>query len=82
LPTTIAKPGDQARDLQAHHHDYGRPRDVIFVCRRHHEEVHHIGVLPLKRGGFTVPVTASFMPTVASGSNIRLPLALCAPKTA
>ena len=37
--------------LHAHHHDYSKPRDVVWLCRPHHEHVHHEGRLPLKPGG-------------------------------
>jgi len=25
---------------QTHHDDYSKPRKVIFVCRKHHDEIH------------------------------------------
>lgn len=36
----------------AHHPDYGRENRlaVAFLCTRHHEHVHHVGPLPLRRG--------------------------------
>jgi hypothetical protein len=34
--------------LHLHHPRYDRPRDVVATCRRHHEEIHHIGPLRLK----------------------------------
>lgn len=37
-------------DLHRHHPDYSRPLDVIFVCRKHHEEIHHYRPLPLRSG--------------------------------
>lgn len=27
-------------DVQAHHEDYDRPLDVVWVCRNHHSEIH------------------------------------------
>jgi hypothetical protein len=36
--------------LHAHHQDYERPIDIVFVCRQHHEAVHHRGPLELKPG--------------------------------
>lgn len=33
-----------------HHSDYDAPRDVVWVCRSHHERIHHDGPQPLKRG--------------------------------
>ena len=29
-----------AKDVQAHHHDYGKPLDVIWLCAAHHAEHH------------------------------------------
>jgi hypothetical protein len=37
--------------LQAHHHSYRKPRDVVFLCHLHHEAVHHEGPQRLKPGG-------------------------------
>lgn len=34
--------------LHAHHADYDRPLQVIFVCAEHHEHIHHVGPLLLK----------------------------------
>lgn len=25
----------------AHHEDYSKPLDIIWLCRKHHEEIHH-----------------------------------------
>jgi hypothetical protein len=33
--------------LHLHHRRYDKPRDVIAVCRLHHEEIHHRGPLRL-----------------------------------
>ena len=27
-------------NIQAHHHDYNKPLDVIWYCRMHHNEIH------------------------------------------
>ncbi len=27
--------------LEAHHPDYARPLEVVWLCRRHHEALHH-----------------------------------------
>jgi hypothetical protein len=35
--------GDE--DSQGHHFDYERPLDVIWVCDRHHDEIHFDGRL-------------------------------------
>lgn len=34
--------------LHAHHSDYGRPLSVDWLCREHHEAVHHVGPVKLK----------------------------------
>jgi hypothetical protein len=36
--------------LHIHHVRYDRPKDVVFVCRGHHEEIHHRRALPLRPG--------------------------------
>jgi len=28
------------KDVQAHHYDYSKPLDVIWLCRKHHNELH------------------------------------------
>jgi hypothetical protein len=37
-------------ELHAHHHDYSKPCDVIWLCRLHHEAAHHGGPQRLKPG--------------------------------
>jgi transcription elongation factor Elf1 len=37
LPCLIC--GDKA---EAHHHDYSRPLDVMWLCRTHHREAHNL----------------------------------------
>ncbi|OPZ65620.1 MAG: hypothetical protein BWY85_00441 [Firmicutes bacterium ADurb.Bin506] len=27
--------------VEAHHHDYSKPLDVVWLCRTHHAELHH-----------------------------------------
>lgn len=27
-------------DAQAHHHNYSKPKDIIFLCREHHKSIH------------------------------------------
>lgn len=39
---------DRTDRLHAHHVDYGRPLQAIFVCAEHHEHIHHVGPLLLK----------------------------------
>jgi hypothetical protein len=37
--------------VQAHHEDYERPEHVRWLCRPHHDAVHHEGlILPVKEG--------------------------------
>lgn len=40
---------DCAGRLHAHHSDYAKPLDAIFVCHEHHEYLHHVGKLRLKQ---------------------------------
>lgn len=41
----------ETKDLHLHHLDYRKPLEVIRICRRSHEDLHHRGVvLPLKPG--------------------------------
>jgi hypothetical protein len=49
-PDTCQVNGCTAPAIHGHHHDYGRPLDVTWLCREHHEHVHHLGPLPLKPG--------------------------------
>jgi hypothetical protein len=48
---------DRTEPLHAHHGSYAkaRVRDVVFLCRQHHEAVHHRGPLPLKGGKLAHP---------------------------
>jgi hypothetical protein len=34
--------------LHKHHPSYAKPLDVVWLCRPHHEHVHHVGPLRLK----------------------------------
>ena len=36
--------------LHRHHPNYQKPREVLYLCREHHETVHHRGPLRLKPG--------------------------------
>lgn len=48
-PSTCEIAGcDRTDRLHAHHVDYGRPLQAIFVCAEHHEHIHHVGPLLLK----------------------------------
>ncbi len=38
------------RDLHLHHPNYAKPREVVCLCRQHHEDIHHIAQLPAKPG--------------------------------
>jgi hypothetical protein len=42
---------DRTDRLHAHHSDYSKPHDVVFLCVLHHAAVHHKGQLRLKPGG-------------------------------
>lgn len=46
--------GCRCREIEMHHVDYRKPKDVIFVCNargaNHHERIHHERPLPLKPG--------------------------------
>jgi hypothetical protein len=35
----------QAEPAEAHHDDYSRPLEVRWLCRRHHEEAHHLSTM-------------------------------------
>lgn len=37
MPCEVCK----SKESQAHHPDYSRPLYVIWLCRKHHEELHH-----------------------------------------
>lgn len=39
--------GDRA---EAHHHDYDFPLEVIWLCKKHHDELHNnLGFFPTKK---------------------------------
>lgn len=38
----------RSSNLHAHHHDYSKPLAVTWLCRAHHEQVHHVGPFRLK----------------------------------
>lgn len=42
VPDRCAIAGCDRPAAHAHHADYERPLDVLFVCARHHERLHHI----------------------------------------
>ncbi len=52
LPPICQAAGCERREgLHLHHARYtAKPRDVITLCRHHHEHVHHQGPLKLKEG--------------------------------
>lgn len=31
--------------VQAHHEDYSKPYEIVWLCRKHHEDVHHNGLI-------------------------------------
>jgi hypothetical protein len=42
---------ERSEGLQGHHPTYKKPLLVVWLCRAHHEAVHHGGPLLLKPGG-------------------------------
>jgi hypothetical protein len=42
--------GCRRRRVQAHHHDYGRPLEVLWVCATHHRRGHAAGVIRVADG--------------------------------
>lgn len=36
-------------NTEAHHEDYDRPHDVVWLCRKHHDAIHHPSVLKGKQ---------------------------------
>ena len=40
IPTPCEVCGN--KEVQAHHHDYSKPKDVIWLCRKHHAKLHKV----------------------------------------
>jgi hypothetical protein len=41
-PTTCSMADDSCGGrIEAHHHDYGKPYDVVWVCQHHHRAIHN-----------------------------------------
>lgn len=40
IKPTVCSVCNQERRIEAHHEDYAKPLDVVWVCRVHHAEVH------------------------------------------
>ena len=36
------------KKVEAHHEDYSKPLDVMWLCRKHHTEIHHYQYLKKK----------------------------------
>jgi hypothetical protein len=63
--------GCNCRDgLHRHHPSYARPKDVVYVCRSHHEHIHHRGALTLKAGSGRKYVRAPKPITASSKRNL------------
>lgn len=41
VPPTCSVVGCKSDDLQAHHFDYSLPYNVLWLCRNHHNQLHH-----------------------------------------
>jgi len=67
-PATCQIAECEATSLVAHHADYGRPLDVLHICRRHHRLLHGGVALKLKPG---VPARLRRLPPVGLEAAAR-----------
>jgi hypothetical protein len=72
-PATCQIAKCEATSLVAHHADYGRPLDVLHICRRHHRLLHGGVALKLKPG---VPARLRRLPPVGLEAAARCKTAL------
>jgi len=72
-PSICQAVGCNAPPVHAHHHDYSRPLAVTWLCRNHHEHVHHNGPLELKPGAERKFARAPKEATPSASANIAFP---------
>lgn len=72
-PRTCQARGCYEVKIAAHHHDYSKPLDIVWLCGAHHEHCHHKGPVRLNRSAPTPFATAPNSADPMQTSAFRAP---------